>query len=100
MRPAVPEAGPILAAQVAGAAGEREASHTEHVCAESGVGSASALFRAKAQRMLAPALSVVIRQREDLVEVVSGLNPEDLVIDHCRAKLEVGRRAELVDAGH
>jgi HlyD family secretion protein len=37
-------------------------------------------------------------QGEDLVEVVSGLNPEDLVIDQGRAKLKNGRRVELVDA--
>ncbi|MBI4269850.1 MAG: efflux RND transporter periplasmic adaptor subunit [Candidatus Rokubacteria bacterium] len=37
-------------------------------------------------------------QGEDLVEVVSGLSPEDLVIDQGRAKLKNGRRVELVDA--
>lgn len=36
-------------------------------------------------------------QGEDLVEVVSGLNPQDLVIDQGRTKLKNGRRVELVD---
>ena len=37
-------------------------------------------------------------QGEDMMEVVSGLNPEDLVIDQGRGKLKNGRRVELVDA--
>ncbi|MBI3824856.1 MAG: efflux RND transporter periplasmic adaptor subunit [Candidatus Rokubacteria bacterium] len=37
-------------------------------------------------------------QSEDLVEVVSGLNPEDLVVNEGRAKLKDGRRVELADA--
>jgi RND family efflux transporter MFP subunit len=37
-------------------------------------------------------------QGDDMVEVVSGLNPQDLVIDQGRAKLKTGRRVEPVDA--
>lgn len=37
-------------------------------------------------------------QGEDMVEIVAGLNPGDLVIDQGRAKLKNGRRVELVDA--
>lgn len=37
-------------------------------------------------------------QGEAMVEIASGLSPEDLVIDQGRAKLKDGRRVELVEA--